>query len=81
MIKGTFEVGGQYHFTMETQSAICVPTDNGEYDLYSATQWIDHAQNAAAKALNIPMNKYVAAINKILQLLMGIIYISESMYQ
>ncbi|GLV36468.1 Aldehyde oxidase 3 [Carabus blaptoides fortunei] len=57
VIKGTFEVDGQYHFTMETQCTICVPTDNGEYDLYCATQWMDHAQTAASKALNIPMNK------------------------
>lgn len=50
-------MGGQYHFTMETQRTLCVPTDDGGLDLYSATQWMDHVQMAVSQALNMPMNK------------------------
>lgn len=42
---------------METQSCICVPTDDGGYDVNSATQWMDNVQASAARALNLPMNK------------------------
>ncbi|GLV36465.1 Aldehyde oxidase 3 [Carabus blaptoides fortunei] len=65
VLKGKFEVNAQYHFTMETQSCICVPTDDGGLDLLSATQWMDNVQMAAAKALNIPMNKINVTVKRL----------------
>ncbi|GLV36466.1 Aldehyde oxidase 2 [Carabus blaptoides fortunei] len=65
VLKGKFEVNAQYHFTMETQSCICVPTDDGGFDLLSATQWMDNVQLAAAKALNIPMNKINVTVKRL----------------
>ncbi len=50
---GRLELGSQYHYTMETQVALCVPIEDG-MDIYSATQWIDATQMAIADVLNVP---------------------------
>ena len=52
-IKGHFAIDGQYHYTMETQTAICVPGEHGTMDVYSSTQWLDIAQMAIAQMLNV----------------------------
>ena len=52
-IKGHMEQGLQYHYTMETQSCVVVPIEDG-LDVYSSTQWMDIGQMAIADALNIP---------------------------
>lgn len=51
-IKGNFQMNGQYHYTMEAQTTVCVPSDIG-LDVYCATQWIDAAQIAVAQAVNM----------------------------
>jgi hypothetical protein len=58
VIKGSFDVGTQYHFTMETQQCVCVPTEDG-MDVYPTTQWLDITQVGIAEVLNIPENRYV----------------------
>ncbi|XP_001654510.2 xanthine dehydrogenase [Aedes aegypti] len=54
-IEGRFELPGQFHFSMEPQVCICVPTEDG-MDVYSSTQWIDICQIAISQALNVPEN-------------------------
>ncbi|XP_023247177.1 xanthine dehydrogenase-like [Copidosoma floridanum] len=54
-LKGTHECGPQYHFSMETQTCVCVPIENG-VDVYPATQFIDFLHANIALTLNIPIN-------------------------
>ncbi|CAG7707626.1 unnamed protein product [Allacma fusca] len=60
-ISGEFHTGGQYHFHMETQVAICVPKE-GCMDVYSATQTASFTQFAVANCLGVScssINVYV----------------------
>lgn len=52
---GQFEVGAQYHFTMEPQTTICVPNGDG-IDVYCSTQWLNFVKVIIAQVLNIPEN-------------------------
>lgn len=53
---GTFDIGAQYHYTMEPQTTICRMTEDS-IEVISATQWVDIVQVAVANCLNIPNNK------------------------
>uniref|UniRef100_A0A1Y9H2G4 FAD-binding PCMH-type domain-containing protein n=1 Tax=Anopheles dirus TaxID=7168 RepID=A0A1Y9H2G4_9DIPT len=52
-ITGRFEMAGQYHYTMETQTCVCVPLEDG-MDVHSSTQWVDLCQVAIASMLKVP---------------------------
>ncbi|XP_035716520.1 indole-3-acetaldehyde oxidase [Folsomia candida] len=52
-IKGEFRVGSQYHMSMETQSCICVPREDG-MDVFCATQYPDLVQSVVASAIGVP---------------------------
>uniref|UniRef100_A0A1Y9HF24 FAD-binding PCMH-type domain-containing protein n=1 Tax=Anopheles funestus TaxID=62324 RepID=A0A1Y9HF24_ANOFN len=54
-IQGAIEMYGQYHYPLETQTCLCVPTEDG-MDVYAATQWIDLCQVVIAAALKVPQN-------------------------
>ncbi|XP_076300418.1 xanthine dehydrogenase [Lasioglossum baleicum] len=55
VIKGAFRCGGQYHYTMETQTCVCVPIEDG-LDVYPSAQHMDLIQVGIALVLNIPNN-------------------------
>lgn len=55
-IEGELELGSQYHFFMETISAVCRPKEDHQIQLWATTQWMDFTQNLVAAALNIPKN-------------------------
>lgn len=55
-IMGESQMRGQYHFTMEAQTCLCVPVEDG-LDVYACTQWIQSVQDAIAVALNIPVHR------------------------
>lgn len=66
-VQGRFEIGSQYHYTMEPHTTMCIPAEDGGIDVYSSTQWVDFTQVAIASSLNIPEN----AINMIVKRLGG----------
>lgn len=55
-IKGEFRIGAQYHMSMETQTCICIPREDG-IDVYAATQFTNGVQGAISAVLGIPSNK------------------------
>ncbi|XP_066250858.1 xanthine dehydrogenase/oxidase-like [Euwallacea similis] len=52
-IKGQCYINSQYHFHMETQSCVVIPTEDG-LNVFAGTQWMDATQGAIAQTLNIP---------------------------
>ncbi|XP_025155411.1 xanthine dehydrogenase/oxidase isoform X3 [Harpegnathos saltator] len=64
VIKGVFECGSQYHYTMETQSCVCIPVEDG-MDIYPATQWIDLIQVSIAQCLDVKNNSINISVKRI----------------
>lgn len=54
-VSGEIFMGTQYHFFMETVSALCVPTEEG-MEVYITTQGADPNQCSIAGILNKPLN-------------------------
>ncbi|KAJ6648665.1 Xanthine dehydrogenase [Pseudolycoriella hygida] len=54
-IRGRVAFGGQYHYTMEPQTTVCTPTDDG-IKVYTSTQWTDFTQIAISGCLKVPTN-------------------------
>ncbi|CAH0625260.1 unnamed protein product [Chrysodeixis includens] len=56
VLKGSDDIYAQYHYTMETQSAVTRPGEAG-VDVVAATQWLDSTQIGIAEALKIEQNR------------------------
>ena len=61
-VQGEIDCGSQYHFTMETQTALVVPGEGDTYKVHSATQWVNYVQAAVANVLGIPSSRCVMCI-------------------
>lgn len=65
-VVGTFDIGSQYHYTMEPQTTICIPDEDG-IEVISSTQWVHLVQIGVSRCLNIPNNR----VNMVLRRLGG----------
>ncbi|KAK6190386.1 hypothetical protein SNE40_002268 [Patella caerulea] len=57
VLEGEVYMGAQEHFYLETQSAIAVPNERDEMDLYSSAQCPAWVQESVAQVLGVPCNK------------------------
>jgi len=58
-LSGTFELGGQEHFYLETQAAWAEPGEDGSMLVTSSTQHPSEVQMVVAHVLDLPSNKVV----------------------
>ncbi|XP_026741820.1 indole-3-acetaldehyde oxidase-like [Trichoplusia ni] len=56
VLKGSDDIYAQYHYTMETQTAITRPNDEG-LEVISSTQWIDSTHVGISEALKVEQNR------------------------
>ncbi|CAH1396596.1 unnamed protein product [Nezara viridula] len=63
-VEGEVEMGPQYHFTMEPQSCVCSPTEDG-INIFASTQWMSCIQGAVSEMLNIPENSINMEVKRI----------------
>lgn len=63
-IKSKGRFGSQYHYTMEPQTCIALPNEEGLV-IYAAAQWIDLTQGAISNSLKIPMNKIKVEVRRL----------------
>jgi xanthine dehydrogenase large subunit len=63
VLQGTFEVGGQEHFYLESQAAIAYPGEGGAMTVHSSTQHPSEVQSVIAEAIGVPLN-HVTVITK-----------------
>lgn len=63
-VKGRFAIFGQYHNHMETQSCVCVPSEDG-MDVHSSTQFVSFNQIAISECLDIPESRINMTLRRI----------------
>ncbi|MGH7179230.1 MAG: molybdopterin cofactor-binding domain-containing protein, partial [Tepidisphaeraceae bacterium] len=63
VLEGTFEVGGQEHFYLESQAAIAYPSEHGQLTVHSSTQHPSEVQALVAEIAGVPFN-HVTVITK-----------------
>lgn len=55
-LDGSFDLGGQEHFYLESQAALAQPQENGDMVVVSSTQHPTEIQHKVADALGLPMH-------------------------
>lgn len=63
-VSGNFEIGSQFHFSMEPQTTVCIPTEDG-LDVFCASQWIDCAHVAISQCLNIQQSNINMSVRRL----------------
>ncbi|CAG9763262.1 unnamed protein product [Ceutorhynchus assimilis] len=56
VIKSKTSLRGQYHFHMETQNCVVIPTEDG-LDVFPGTQFMNGIQGAISQVINMPSQK------------------------
>lgn len=63
-LKGTFIVGGQEHFYMESQAVIAYPLENGQVEVHASSQHPSETQRVVAETLGIPLHHVVCVVKR-----------------
>lgn len=63
-VSGKFYIGSQYHYTMEPQTCVCIPAEDGIH-VNSSTQWVHFVQIAVSRCLSIPNNQVNMVLRRI----------------
>ncbi|KYN05924.1 PREDICTED: xanthine dehydrogenase/oxidase-like [Cyphomyrmex costatus] len=63
-LKGFIQCNSQYHYSMETQSCVCVPVENG-MEVYPSSQWMDLIQVSIADCLNVSNNRISVHVRRL----------------
>ncbi|XP_047998047.1 xanthine dehydrogenase-like [Leguminivora glycinivorella] len=64
IIQGEYKMDSQYHYTMETQTTVAKPTEDG-MEVYAATQWLDLTNVAIAQCLKVPVNSVNVIVRRL----------------
>ncbi|XP_002000301.2 aldehyde oxidase 4 isoform X1 [Drosophila mojavensis] len=62
--RGILELESQYHFTMEPQTTVVVPNEQG-LQVWSATQWMDVTQASISRMLKLEANAVQLQVRRI----------------
>ncbi|XP_053608460.1 uncharacterized protein LOC128674128 isoform X2 [Plodia interpunctella] len=65
VIKGTYKIPSQYHYTMETQSCHVSPVSGQGLQVRASTQWMDLVHVAVADMLDIQQNKIEVIVPRV----------------
>jgi xanthine dehydrogenase large subunit len=63
-ISGTLRTGAQEHWYLETQTALCIPGEGNEMQVYSSTQHPSETQAIVAEVLGVQRNEVVVEIRR-----------------
>jgi xanthine dehydrogenase large subunit len=63
-LTGTFTVGGQEHFYMESQAAVAYPLENGQIEVHSSSQHPSETQRVVAEALGLPLHHVTCVVKR-----------------
>ena len=65
MVEGNIELNGQQHVYLEPQSSVCIPQEDGEWTIYSATQCLASAQLQCSTILGIKKNQITVKCKRV----------------
>ncbi len=63
-LKGTFVVGGQEHFYMESQAVIVYPLEHGQVEVHASSQHPSETQRVVAEALGLPLHHVTCVVKR-----------------
>jgi len=64
VLEGVLKTGGQEHWYLETQAALCVPGENREMTVYASSQNPTETQAVVAEVLGLSANEVVCEVRR-----------------
>lgn len=63
-LQGTFDIGGQEHFYLESQASIAYPLEGGMIEVHSSSQHPTETQHVCAHALGLSFHQVVCVVKR-----------------